>query len=56
MQLQLGIEPSTMKRQSAKFLVNVRENCKISQNAVESVTEGVVELVQSYLQIGFVRF
>lgn len=49
-------EPISMKQESAKFLVHIRENCKVSQNAVDSVIDGVTKLLHSYLKIGFVSF
>ncbi|XP_057329780.1 uncharacterized protein LOC130670395 [Microplitis mediator] len=40
-----------LELQSAQFSVNIRENCKVSQKAMETIMEGVTSLVNVYLSI-----
>lgn len=49
-------ESTCLQKSAAKFLVHIRENCRVSQVAIDSVIKGVDELLDSYLNIAIVRF
>lgn len=38
-----------LQKDVAQFLVHIRENCRISQVAIDSVITGVNRLMESYL-------
>ncbi|CAD6220961.1 GSCOCG00011602001-RA-CDS, partial [Cotesia congregata] len=40
-----------LQLKSAQFAVNIRKNCKVSQKAMETMMEGVTNLVDDYLSI-----
>lgn len=45
-----------MTREAAKFLVFMREKCKTSQTALNTMIKGVTQLTKSYIQNALVCF
>lgn len=36
---------------AAQFIINIRENCNVSSNAIENIIDGVTNLVDVYTSI-----
>jgi len=47
---------SLLRWNAVQFIINVRENCKVSHTAIEQIIDGVTNFVKLYSSIILVRF